>query len=233
MAKRPVFEIISGNSLIGRENIEFVFNSGFADVQKKKNIEALHQAYLEKKPYTKILEISTKSNDELGIKLSAFNLLLELKSGKKASVECIFQASKVFEYGGPYKELLYVSSREAKKAPCIRNSGKLVGFCFGNTQYAINPKTFYYNWLYINTVNTHPELVEQLCDYSAFTDIEFNPDKSINCQAEAAAFFVSLRKNGLLEEALKSQEDFLRIVYPTYFKNRQENEEYSQISFDL
>ena len=31
-------------------------------------------------------------------------------------------------------------------------------------------------------------------NYDAFTDIAFNLDKSINCQAEACAFYVALRK---------------------------------------
>ena len=53
-------------------------------------------------------------------------------------------------------------------------------------------------------------------EYDAFTDIAFNPQKSINCQAEAAAIYVSLKKQGLLEEALKDKENFRKIVYPDY-----------------
>ena len=59
----------------------------------------------------------------------------------------------------------------------------------------------------------HPDLTEQISVYDAFTDIEFNPQKSINCQAEAAALYVSLKRQSLLKEALKSKEDFLNIVY--------------------
>lgn len=44
-------------------------------------------------------------------------------------------------------------------------------------------------------------------------NIEFNPQKSINCQAEAAAVYVSLSKQGLLEEALKNKDSFMEIVY--------------------
>ena len=43
----------------------------------------------------------------------------------------------------------------------------------------------------------HPELSEKLLNYDAFTDIEFSPDKSLNCQADAAALYVSLAKKGL------------------------------------
>lgn len=62
-------------------------------------------------------------------------------------------------------------------------------------------------------------------EYDAFTDIAFNPQKSINCQAEAAAIYVSLKKQGLLEEALKDKENFRKIVYPDY------TDEMVQLSF--
>ena len=47
--------------------------------------------------------------------------------------------------------------------------------------------------------------------YDAFTDIEFNPERSLNCQARSAALYRSLVHAGKLEEALSSQEAFLRI----------------------
>ena len=56
-------------------------------------------------------------------------------------------------------------------------------------------------------------LAEQITGYDAFTDIEFNPKRSINCQAEAAAIYVSLEKQGLLLEALKDKDSFKEIVY--------------------
>ena len=59
----------------------------------------------------------------------------------------------------------------------------------------------------------HSDLAEQILEYDAFTDIVFNPKRSINCQAEAAAIYVSLQKQNLLDEALKNKESFLDIVY--------------------
>lgn len=50
-------------------------------------------------------------------------------------------------------------------------------------------------------------------EYDTFTDIEFNPAKSINCQAMAAAVYVSLRKEDFLAKALESTEDFVEVVY--------------------
>ena len=41
------------------------------------------------------------------------------------------------------------------------------------------------------------ELIQEIldCGYNAFTDIEYNPKKSINCQAQALAIGISLIKN--------------------------------------
>lgn len=48
---------------------------------------------------------------------------------------------------------------------------------------------------------------------TAFTDICFNPQRSINCQACAAAVYVSMRKNDLYAKALETPERFLRVAY--------------------
>jgi len=48
--------------------------------------------------------------------------------------------------------------------------------------------------------------------YDAFTDIEFNPDRSINCQAYSLALFRALQERNLLSEALASKEAFLDVV---------------------
>ena len=41
----------------------------------------------------------------------------------------------------------------------------------------LNPKTIFYDWLYINAVLENPLLAAELLKYNAFTDIEFNPKK--------------------------------------------------------
>lgn len=216
MAVRPVFVVSLDNKYCIRDNIEFEFFNGFSDKQKQRCIKSLHQAFALKSKDKSILEISSKSEDELGIRLSAFNLMIKTNSGKEFSVESAFQASKVFEKGGPYKDLLDVPSRIAKKDERLKNSGKIIAFNINKQIFNTEPKTYFYNWLYINTLHLHSDLAEQVIEYEAFTDIAFNPQKSINCQAEAAAIYVSLEKQGLLNEALKNKETFLDIVYPNY-----------------
>lgn len=213
MAVRPVFVVLPNNSYCVRKNIEFTFFNGFSDAQKKRCVNSLHQSYLKTNPDKKILEISSKSREELGVKLSAFYLTTRDKNGKEFSVESAFQAGKIFENGGPYLDLLEVSSRIAKRDERLKNSGRIIGFTFDGQSFETEPKTLFYHWLYIHALYAHQELAVPLLQYDAFTDIEFNPQKSINCQAEAAAIYVSLSRQGVLEDALQDKEHFQKIVY--------------------
>jgi type I restriction enzyme M protein len=230
MAKRPVFMAISTNPFFKEEMVEFKFYSGFSKFQQQKSIKSLHEAFLHENPNKKVLEISSKSEIELGNKLSAFNIMIETKSGIKYSVENAFQSSKVFEYGGPFIDLMDKTSKEAKKDPRLKSSGKLKSFHYGNRNFELTPTTYFYNWLYINALNLHLDIAEQLLNYDAFTDIVFNPEKSINCQAMAAAIYVSLSKNKLLETALKDEKSFLDVVYGDQCNENSSNT-HEQISF--
>ena len=213
MAVRPVFVVSLDNQYCIRENIEFEFFNGFSEKQKRRCINSLHQSYLKENPGKKVLEISSKSEDELGVKLSAFHLMMKSENGKEFSVESAFQAGKIFEKGGPYTDLLDVPSKVAKRDERLKNSGRIIAFEFDGKRFETEPKTCFYNWLYISTLHLHEELTKPLMEYNAFTDIEFNPQKSINCQAEAGAVYVSLSRQELLEEALKNKDSFRKIVY--------------------
>ena len=139
-------------------------------------------------------------------------------------VECAFQGSKVFELGGPFIDLFGKTSREAKRDERLRSSGRLIGFRFFKDKWNLEPQTAFYDWLYINALKKNPEVTEQLLDYSAFTDIEFNPERSINCQAYSVALYISLHKRGLLEDAMSSKEAFLRIVGKAPISNARQDE---------
>ncbi len=213
MAQRPVFVVSAEVPHFKKELITFQFFSGFAQSQKRKSIESLHTTFLQTHPQERVLEISSMSEDEIGVKLSAFNLEIKTLDGRRYSVESAFQSSKVFEHGGPYKDLLGKSSREAKKDSRLKTSGALKAFYFSNKQFSLQPETYFYNWLYIHALDLHPELSDKIMEYTAFTDIAFNPEKAKNCQACAAAVYVSLKKSGMLAEALEDPKAFLQIVY--------------------
>ncbi len=213
MAKKLIFRIDKNG--IHEELIEFKYYTGFAAIQKQKSIESLH-AEIKKLYPGEILDISSKSPVELGKKLSAFNLMVKF-DGKYISLENIFQSSKVFEYGGPYIDLLNVSPMEAKKDERIRNSGKIISFRLNGKDYPINPQTLFYDWIYCRALSHYPEYVSALINYSIFSDIEFNHEKSINCQARAIAIFVYLVKKGNIEDALKNIDSFSKYAYEDFY----------------
>lgn len=212
MAVRPVFVPGKRRNEADVYMTEFVWNSGLSASQKRKNITALHEAHARRFPERKLLEISSKSEVKLGIALSAFNLQKYVPSlGRSTSVECVFQGSKVFGAGGPYTDLYEASSRDAKRDPRLKGSGMLRKFYFEGKEFPLVPRTAFYNWIYINALMENPDLAAELVQYDGFTDIEFNPDKSLNCQAEAAALYVTLARKGLLEQC-RDFEAFLNII---------------------
>ncbi|TOQ17962.1 DarT1-associated NADAR antitoxin family protein, partial [Vibrio parahaemolyticus] len=81
----------------------------------QKSIQSLHQE-AKVYGYNDLLEISSKSEVELGVSLSAFNLKITTKKHQRSfSVESAFQGSKVFERGGPYTDLFLADSLSAKR----------------------------------------------------------------------------------------------------------------------
>jgi hypothetical protein len=197
-------------------NIKFEYYPGFALVQAQKSIESLHNSAMAI-GYNNILEISTKSKNETGIKLSAFNLKGD-EFPFNNSVENLFQASKVFENGGPYLDILQQSSIKAKKDIRLKESGKLIKFTFFGKEFDINPPTFFYDWLYINILIRNTDILSALSNYNIFTDIAFNSKKSINCQAYSLALFKSMLYNNINIEQLKESKSFLNIAINEYNK---------------
>lgn len=212
MAVRPVFAPGKRKNEADVFMTEFVWNSGLSVSQKRKNITALHDAYIRRFPERKVLEISSKSEVKIGVALSAFNLKKYVPSlGKSIPVECVFQGGKVFAAGGPYIDLYGVTSRDAKCDPRLKASGMLRSFYYEGEEFPIVPRTAFYNWVYISALIENPDLAAELLKYDGFTDIEFNPDKGVNCQAEAAALYVTLSRKGLLDKC-KNFHEFVHLI---------------------
>ena len=211
MASRPVF-VAKGDPahLVSELSFDFPWNPGFAPVQKKKNVVALHEAAA-KRGLTPLLEVSTKSEQKIGQHLSAFNLKIKTELGE-ISVESAYQGSKVFENGGPYHDIYKVDSWTAKKDQRLKESGAIIEFNYFGQRWPIIPKTAFYDWLYLSALKPHQEYLKRLFIFEGFTDIEFNPERSINCQARTCALLVSLLKINALSDALRSQSDFIAMI---------------------
>jgi hypothetical protein len=212
MAERPIFiPVESGPHFVREISLDIPWASGFAPVQKRKNIKVLHEAAAER-GFSPLLEISTKSDVIAGQHLSAFHLKVQSKTGP-IPLESAYQGSKVFERGGPYIDLYDVEARTAKRDARLQESGRLIRFEFDGHTFPLAPQTVFYDWLYLTAIYPHREwLKERLIEYekfAGFTDIEFNPSKSINCQARSCALFVALIKRELFEDAIRSPESFI------------------------
>ena len=204
MAERPIFvPTIIGSPLVQIHPVDFEWFPGLATSQARRSIASLHDRVKSQLGIERVLEISTKSHQPLGVKLSSFNLLITTKKyEQRFSVECAYQASKVFERGGPFLDLLKRSSMEAKRDKRLRSHGRLLAFRFFGETWVLKPRTAFYDWLYLSALCSHPDLAQEVLGYQAFSDIAFNPERSINCQAYAAALFVSLNNRGISTSAL-------------------------------
>lgn len=208
MTKRPVFYIHQGK-VVSKEYV-FEWFPGFAVSQKQKSVESLHNAVRKANSDARLLEISTKSKDALGQKLSAFHLRL---GGN--TLENIFQSAKVFEQGGPYPDLLCVPPRKAKHDERLKTSGPLKAFSYQGESFPLIPRTAFYDYIYIAAVKESlaPEEIKAITNYNYFTDIEFNPAKSINTQARTAAMIK------LLLEEYGALPDFSKEAFIQYHRD--------------
>lgn len=225
MAERPVFiPCVSGNHLVKTCFVDFEWHPGFSISQKQKSISSLHLNAEHQLQLSKILEISSKSPDQIGVSASAFNLRITTKKlNKNFSVECAFQASKKFERGGPYVDILDKTSIEAKKDERLKSSGRLIEFIFYKSTWPLEPKTMFYDWLYINALNENKNIAEKILEHDAYTDIEFNHERSINCQAYSAALYTALFRRNLLSEALFSEDSYKSIISRYKTDNARDN----------
>ena len=233
MATRPVFipNLISDELLVTEKQIEFNWAPGFARVQKEKNVSSLHKAALES-GLKNLLEVSTKSKDTIGKELSAFNLKLPFMN-TYTEVESIYQGSKVYEGNIQYTEYYQLSPKAVKKQIKTKEVKKLIGYRYNNIIWDLEPKSAFYDWIYINAVFQNSNLVRGILEFEGFTDIEFNPAKSINCQARACALFVSLVKHNMLQGILTNRQKFIEIEKRLQRKEKRKLPPPNQTRFSL
>jgi hypothetical protein len=108
--------------------------------------------------------------------------------------------------------------RDAKKDPRLKESGKLIGFEFDGTDWPLEPKTAFYDWLYACSLHPHRDWIKKLSFHDGFSDIEFNPYRSINCQARSIALFLSLMKREELDDAIRTPASFLQRLQTSSYR---------------
>lgn len=186
---------------------------GLARTQVQKNIRYVHELFMRNFHGEEPLEISTASLQPEGVQLSAFNLKWNRTDGKSYYVENIFQSAKKFEHGGPYMDLLDQKPGSAKKDDRLRSGGRLQAFVFDGREYPLIPRNAFYDWIYMNALETNGEQADQLMKYNHFSDYYFNPEKSLNCQAQAAAIYAGLKRSSKLDVAMSDFDTFIKTIW--------------------
>ncbi|EFM8250099.1 hypothetical protein A7A00_005017 [Escherichia coli] len=208
-ATRPIF--IPSKEGVGVKELDITFDwhLGMSSEVRKRSIRSLHKQ-CEIFGFKNTLEASSKSEQKIGINLSAFYL----KNISGYPVENIFQSSKVFMKGGPYRDILSKTPKEAKQDERLKNSGEMVYFLLNKEKFPLEPKSLFYDWIYMQVLfsDTNRGLKDEFlqADFDSFSDIEFNPKKSFSCQARTLALAVSLVKNGEVENFISDPVKFNR-----------------------
>lgn len=168
MAIRPIY--ISTKDIsnpVLQKDINFNWISGLSYEQKCKRRDSLANSISNLYDLNEWLEVSTKSDKDIGIKLSALNLKLHTLY-EDVSVEQIYQNSKVY---------------------CNK---KIVGFKYGNIEFSNKPYGMFYDYIYMRALLQNPQFYTEIKNYNIFTDVEFNPYRQLNTQARAIAIFKTL-----------------------------------------
>jgi hypothetical protein len=129
-------------------------------------------------------------------------------------LESVYQGSKVFEKSGPFPEIFELEPREAKRFIREKDRGRLIRFELEGKRFPLSPKNAFYDWLYIRALAEHAEWISENVRYDAFTDIEFNPAKQVNCQARAFAEYLSLLSRSKLQDAAADFNAFAEMLDP-------------------
>ena len=207
-ATRPIFIPNRNSPAVLTQDIIFDWHMGMSSAVRKRSIASLHQ-HAHNKGIERILEASSKSDEAIGLDLSAFFLC----NDNGIAVENLFQSSKVFVGNIQFKDLLNVTPREAKKDPRLKTSGKMEKFSYCSKDYPLNPTSLFYDWLYTKTLFTEKNNIALKDNfisknYDAFSDIEFNPKKSFSCQARTLALIISLYSNDKIDDFLSDPVGF-------------------------
>ena len=171
--------------------IEFKWESGISVSQKRRSCLHLHSALNVHYDLYPALDISSASPEQLGIDLSAFNLKWNGKT-----IECWYQGSKIYSNAGHMKHLYDCDSLTAKKSMKESNLGKLIGFRLVDTDYPMEPRTVFYDWIYLQGLLQY-DRKDEILKYQVFTDVQATTDIDA-CQARAVCIYKLLHEQNNL-----------------------------------
>ena len=159
MATKMCFRVHEDKVFV-EEIVTFTYIKGMAFSQKVKNALSFHQSIQEQFPNDRILEVSTKSSNDLGVALSAFNLKLDDRP-----IESIYHSCKVFSDGVRFDFLRDWAPRDVKRY--IRENGdkELKCYRYSDEDIPLETGTLFYDYIYIQALRQVPEVSVLLENY--------------------------------------------------------------------
>lgn len=191
---------------------QFEWLKGLNPAVRQENSGRLKDAVCHDLGIARVLEVSTKSDLLLGVKLSAFSLKLPERFGSP-NLESAYQGSKVFvdSNGEEVRPPEWVCASEPHIAKrYIRDrfaTSQVAGFDFNGRFWAASPSCLFYDYLFFEAVQTKSAEFQEILDFQAFVDIEsaknhlgFQQGKPFNTQARSAAIYSTIVKNRLIDD---------------------------------
>lgn len=212
MARANRIGFISTKGGIEERTYNFEWFMGCSIAQLRRSIRSLHSE-IRKSGYDKVIEVSTKSEDEIGRKLSPFNLMVSI-NGERLPVESYYHGSKVFDDSGVNVRLTECEHmKPCKTKQFVRETVKernlkLVGFETNDKKFELSSKGMCFDYLYILGLTQNEDLADYIMKKDVFTDLMFKREKGIGCQARSCALYKYLRTNGLVEQFISNPHEF-------------------------
>lgn len=212
MARANRIGFISTAYGIEERNYNFEWFMGCSVAQLRRSIRALHKE-IRNSGYGKIIEVSTKSEDEIGRKLSPLNLMVCIDD-ESLPMESYYQGSKVFDDNGckiklsECEHILPWKTKQFIRETVKERNLKLVEFDFKGNKFDLSSKGMCFDYIYILGLIQNESLGDYIMNYEVFTDLMFKKETGIGCQARSCALYKYLRTNGLLENFIKNPHEF-------------------------
>jgi len=219
MAIRPVFVPDTDPDharLFHEHEVDFQWKPGRSPERKKANIVKLHVAAMHRN-LGPLLDVSSDSNDPLGVHACASNLAVEDDRSFLIPLMAVYQGSQVFTGGGPFTDLHLKQEDEIVGDKRLTSSGKHVGFRFMDLEWGAKSGTMFYDWLAIHAIHRYRKLRTGIRRFKGFTEVDcLSRGKTIS-HARACALYVALAGKKLLDEVIDSQEFFIEVLIKDSF----------------
>lgn len=166
----------------------------------------LHAAFKHLVEDKKVMEFSSKS-DNKSVKKLLPGKLVKLVDGQKVTVNNIFKtAERVTADGSSAGGIAVNVVNKTVVEEGSRKAPKAIGYKYDGHIFSSRPRQMFYNYLYINALLEHPDMMAELAEYDAFSDSLVASNSGNPVPAQAVAIYVSLARLGLLEKARDPEE---------------------------